>query len=144
MSRPGSLRVERAPRRRGTFGLDERRRPDPVRIEAEIRDFLRTRLPEVWALPPAVEPGAPGRTVVLLLARGHAAVLRIEPDADAPGAAAVALVARCGTLAIPAAVVSSLARARAALRRFGIEPRPLDSPTPVQRIFGRCRAKPSV
>ena len=81
---------------------------------------------------------------MLLLARGHAAVLRIEPDADAPGAGAAALAARCGALAIPAAVVSSLAETRAALRRFGIEPRPLETPTPVQRIFGRCRAKPGV
>ena len=143
MSRALPLRVEHAPRRRGTFGLDERRRPDPLRVETEIRAFLTLRLPEVWALSSPPEPKPDGRTLVLLLSRGHAAVLRIVPEPDARGEETLALVARCRSRAIPAAIVSSLDEARAALRRFGVEPRPSPSPLPFPRMFARCRAKPS-
>ena len=143
MSGVAPLRVERASRRRGAFGLDARRRPDPVRVEGEIREYLAARLPDAWALPPAVEAGPPGRTIVLLLSRGHVAVLRIEPDRDAAGAAARTLVERCRAQAIPMAVVESLTQARAALRRFGIEPRPCLPPALFPRSPGRCRAKPS-
>ncbi len=125
-----ALRVERAPRRRGAFGLDERRRPDPARVEAALRCFLAGRLPEVWCLPglsdgiQTDEGGPAGRTLALLLPRGHVAVLRIERDPDRPGAASRALADRCRAMRIPHATVSSVEEARAALRRLGVEAGP--------------------
>lgn len=124
-------RVERAPRRRGSFGLDERRFPDPARVEAELRRFLAGRLPEVWPVPtppgvsdPARADAAGGRTLALLLPRGHVAVLRIDRDPDRPDPESIALADRCRAMRIPHATVSSLAEGRSALRRLGVEPRP--------------------
>lgn len=143
-----ALRVERVPRRRGAFGLDERRRPDPARVEADLRAFLAGRLPEVWPLPAPGEAASPdealgdadGRTLSLLLPRGRVAVLGIERDPGRPGPASRALAARCGAMRIPHATVSSVAEGRAALRRLGIEPRPQE-PTPgasaPASVFGR-------
>ncbi|RYB03674.1 hypothetical protein [Lichenibacterium ramalinae] len=137
--------VLRAPRRRGAFGLDERRRPDPARVEEGLRGFLALRLPEVWPLSPGgAEPAdASGRTLALLLPRGHVALLRIERDPERPGPAACALAERCIALRIPHAVVSSLAEGRAALRRLGVE-RPPGGPGPARggptlaSVFGRA------
>ena len=125
-------RVERVSRRRGAFGLDERRFPDPARVEADLRTFLAARLPDVWPIPTRLEPpepapagdGAGGRTLALLLPRGHVAVLRIDRDPRHPGPASRALADRCRALHIPHATVSSLSEGRAALRRLGVEPRP--------------------
>lgn len=137
-------RVERMPRRRGSFGLDERRFPDPARVEAELRSFLAGLLPEVWPLPAPSDPSGPppraaGRTLALLLARGHVAVLRIDRDPGRPDPETVALAERCRAMRIPHATVSSLAEGRAALRRLGVEPRPEpppSRPTP-DAVFGR-------
>ena len=129
-------RVERAPRRRGAFGLDERRFIDPRRVETELRDFLTQRLPEVWlmATPPGPTPvvtpaatadrQAEGRTLALLLPRGHVVVLRIERDPARLGPESRRLADRCRAMGIPHATVSNLAEGRAALRRLGVEPRP--------------------
>ena len=138
-------RVERAPRRRGAFGLDERRFADPARVEAELRDFLAGRLPEVWPVPtPApssdVEPAGnavEGRTLALLLPHGHVVVLRIERDRARPGPASLALADRCRAMGIPHATVSNLTEGRAALRRLGVEPRPAVVAGPTLRsLFG--------
>lgn len=131
------LRIERIPRRRGAFGLDERRWPDPAQVEAGLRTFLAGRLPEIWPLPTPGEPLRPGeapdddggRTLALLLPRGHVAVLRIARDPHRPGPASHALAARCRAMRIPHATVSSVEEGRAALRRMGIEPRP-QGPSP--------------
>ena len=139
-------RVEKAPRRRGSFGLDERRFPDPARVEAELRAFLAGHLPEVWPIPTrsgSPEPvgdGAGGRTLALLLPRGHVAVLRVDRDPGRPGPESLALAERCRAMRIPHATVSSLSEGRAALRRLGVEPRPeacaAAGPTPGS-VFGR-------
>lgn len=120
-----AFRIERA-RRRGAFGLDERRFPDPRRVETELRAFLAARVPDVWPVPTAPERAGDedGRTLALLLPRGHVVVLRIERDPARAGAAARALEDRCRAMRIPHAIVSNLAEGRAALRRFGVEPRP--------------------
>ena len=137
--------VTRVARRRGAFGLDERRRPDPARVEEAIRSFLAARLPEAWPLAGlAAAPGQAadpsGRTLVLLLPRGQAAVLRIERDPGRQSPAGLDLAARCRAGGIPHAVVSSLDEGRAALRRLGLEPPPLATggrgPT-VASVFGR-------
>lgn len=137
-------RVERAPRRRGAFGLDERRFPDPARVEADLRRFLAGRLPDVWPLPAPPAPAADdagARTLTLLLPRGHVAVLRIDRDPVHPGPASRALADRCRAMHIPHATVSSLPEGRAALRRLGVEPRPVDAapagPT-LASVFGRA------
>ena len=137
--------VTRVPRRRGAFGLDEGRRPDPARVEEALRQFLAGRLPEAWPLAgPAAEPGTEadpsGRTLVLILPRGRAALLRIERDPGRPSPACRDLAARCRAGGIPHAVVSSLDEGRAALRRLGLEPPPPAAghggPT-VASVFGR-------
>lgn len=138
-------RVEKVSRRRGAFGLDERRFPDPARVEADLRSFLAGRLPEVWPFPtgpamPAEEEGAGGRTLALLLPRGHVAMLRIDRDPGHPGPGSLALAERCRAMRIPHATVSSLSEGRAALRRLGVEPRPqAASPAgpPLGSVFGR-------
>ena len=130
-------RVERVARRRGAFGLDDRRRPDPARIEAELRAFLAERLPEIWPLPTLPEPDDAGRTLALLLPEGHVAVLRIEAKPERPGPMGRALAARCTALRIPHATVSSLMQGRAALRRFGVEPRPVPAGPTAHAVFGR-------
>ncbi len=107
-------------RRRGTFGLDERRWPDPERVDAEVRAWLRDTFPEIWVLQEREGAEASGRSMALLLPQGHVAMLRIERRRDAPGRAALDLLDRCGTMRIPVALVSTLDEARAALRRFGI------------------------
>jgi hypothetical protein len=129
--------IERVARRRGAFGLDDRRRPQPERIEAELRAFLAGRLPEVWPLPSAQEPDDAGRTLALLLPQGHVAVLRIEAKPEDPGPAGHALAARCAAMRIPHATVSSLVQGRAALRRFGVEPRPVPAGPATRAIFRR-------
>ncbi len=137
-------RVEKGVRRRGAFGLDERRFPDPARVEADLRVFLAGRLPEVWPIPTQPGPSEPegegpgGRTLALLLPRGHVAVLRIDRDPGHPGPESLALAERCRAMRIPHATVSSLSEGRAALRRLGVEPRPEAAvgPTPGS-IFGR-------
>ncbi len=133
-------RVERAPRRRGAFGLDERRFVDPARVEADLRQFLAGRLPEVWPVPtPAPAPDAEagdaveGRTLALLLPQGHVVVLRIDRDRARPGPASLALAERCRTMGIPHATVSNLTEGRAALRRLGVEPRPSITAGPTLR-----------
>ncbi len=142
-----ALRIEKALRRRGAFGLDERRFHDPARVEADLRAFLAGRLPEVWPLP--TRPGAPepegdgpgGRTLALLLPRGHVAVLRIDRDPGHPDPESLALAERCRAMRIPHATVSSLSEGRAALRRLGVEPRPQAAasagPT-LGSVFGRA------
>ena len=142
-----ALRIERLARRRGAFGLDERRRPDPARVEEDLRRLLALHLPEVWPLPAPGDPAglaagdeASGRTLALLLPRGHVAVLRIERDRDCPGATSRALAERCRAMHIPHATVSSVAEGRAALRRLGVDPRPqrvVDGPT-LDSVFGRA------
>jgi hypothetical protein len=131
--------VTRVAKRRGAFGLDDRRRPDPARVEAGLRDLLARVLPEVWPLPTAGEDESSGRTLTLILPRGHVAVLRIERDPDHPGPACRDLVARCDALHIPQAIVSSVEEGRAALRRLGVEPPPQrvtrDAPT-LRSVFG--------
>ena len=129
-------RVTRASRPRGSFGLDDRRWPDPARVEAVLRRFLAGRLPDVWPLPiparatspedagPGAAADADGRTLTLLLTHGHVAVLRIERDPAHPGPACRALVDRCRAMEIPHATVSSIEQGRSALRRLGVEPRP--------------------
>ena len=139
-----SVLVTRVSRRRGAFGLDERRRPDPARVEEALRAFLAGRLPEAWPLAGlAAEPGMTadpsGRTLVLILPRGRAAMLRIERDPERPSPAGRDLAARCRAGGIPHAVVSSLDEGRAALRRLGLEPPP-SNPGPggptVASVFG--------
>lgn len=117
----GSPPVSRL-RRRGAFGLDERRWPDPERVDAQVRAWLRQSFPEIWVLPDRDGADASGRSLALLLPRGQVAMLRIERQRDAPGRAAIALLDRCRAMRMPLAVVSSLDEARAALRRFGVEP----------------------
>ncbi len=116
----GRYGIERVSRRRGAFGLDDRRRPQPERIEAELRAFLAGRLPEVWPLPSVHEPDDAGRTRALLLPQGH-----------------VALAARCTAMRIPHATVASLVQGRMALRRFGIEPRPVPAGSAAHAVFRR-------
>ncbi len=106
--------------RRGAFGLDERRWPDPERVDAEVRVWLQQIFPEIWVLPDRDESDASGRSLVLLLPRGQVAMLRIERRRDAPGKPALDLLDRCRTMRLPVALVSSLDDARAALRRFGV------------------------
>ncbi len=115
--------VARAERRRGAFGLDERRRPDPARVEDALLAFLARRMPDVWPVDLSRVAGE-GRTLALFLPRGAVAVLSIESDRDRPGPAARATAARCAALRIPVATISSLDQGRAALRRFGVEPAP--------------------
>lgn len=122
MTAPRPVRVERARQRRGAFGLDDRRRPDPARVEAGLRAFLAARVPAVWPLAEGAESGEGGRTLALMLPHGRVAVLLIGRDRDGPEPRALA--ARCRALRIPHAAVTSLAEARAALRRFGVEPSP--------------------
>ncbi len=109
-------------RRRGAFGLDERRWPDPERVDAQVRVWLRHSFPEMWVVPDRDGADASGRSLVLLLPQGQAAMLRIERQRDAPGKAALVLLDRCRAMRMPVAVVSSLDEARAALRRFGVAP----------------------
>ena len=109
-------------RRRGAFGLDERRWPDPERVDAQVRAWLGHTFPEIWVLPDRDGADASGRSLALLLPQGQAAMLRIERQRDAPGKAAIVLLDRCRTMRMPVAVVSSLDEARAALRRFGVAP----------------------
>lgn len=139
-------RVEKVPRRRGAFGLDERRFPDPARVEADLRTFLAGRLPEVWPIPTRSWPPEPagdwagGRTLALLLPRGHVAVLRIDRDPGHPDPESLALAERCRAMRIPHATVSSLSEGRAALRRLGVEPRPEAAPAvgpTLDSVFGR-------
>ena len=106
--------------RRGTFGLDERRWPDPERVDAQVRVWLRQTCPDFWILPDHDGADASGRSLVLLLPRGQVAMLRIERQRDAPGKAAIVLLDRCKAMRMPVAVVSSLEEARAALRRLGV------------------------
>ena len=140
--------VERVSRRRGAFGLDERRFPDPARVEADLRRFLAGRLPEVWPIPAQLGPCEPApagdgtatRTLALLLPRGHVAVLSIDRDPGHPGPASRALADRCRAMHIPHASVSSLSEGRAALRRLGIEPRreaPIPTGPTLHSVFGR-------
>ncbi len=133
----GRYRIERVAHRRGAFGLDDRRRPRPERIEAELRAFLTGRLPEVWPLPSLPDPDDAGRTLALLLPQGHVAVLRIEAKPEDPGPAGRAVAVRCAAMRIPHATVSSLLQGRAALRRFGVEPRPAPAGTAARTIFRR-------
>lgn len=133
----GRYAIERVARRRGAFGLDDRRRPQPERIEAELRAFLAGRLPEVWPLPSAHEPDDAGRTLALLLPQGHVAVLRIEAKPEDPGPVGRALAARCTAMRIPHANVASLVQGRMALRRFGIEPRPVPAGSAAHAVFRR-------
>ena len=130
-------RVERLARRRGAFGLDERRWPDPARVEAALRCFLAERLPEIWPFPAAGEAaGGEARTLALLMPRGHVAMLRIERDPARPGPVSRALAERCGAMHIPHATVSTLEEGRAALRRLGVSP-PATAGTPSLRsMFG--------
>ena len=114
--------MSRLPRRRGAFGLDERRWPDPERIDAQLRVWLRDTYPEIWVLPDRDDADASGRSMALLLPRGHVAMLRIERQRDAPGRAGLDLLERCRAMRIPVALVSTLDEARAALRRFGLAP----------------------
>ncbi len=131
-------RFTRVTRRRGAFGLDERRWPDPEIVEAGLKSFLGRALPEVWPFPSIGEDPS-GRTLALLLPRGHVAMLRIERDPDHPGPACRDLVERCRALHIPQATVSSVEGARAALRRLGVETPPQradrDVPT-LASVFG--------
>ena len=130
---PDLPRVSRL-RRRGTFGLDERRWPDPARVEAQVLVWLRHSFPEIWVLPDRDDNDASGRSLVLLLPRGQVAMLRIERRRDAPGKAATDLLDRCRTMRLPVALVSSLDEARAALRRFGVAgSTPLSSPDLLRR-----------
>ena len=109
-------------RRRGAFGLDERRWPDPERVDAQVRVWLRQTFPEIWVLPDRDGADLSGRSLALLLPHGQAAMLRIERQRDAPGKAARVLIDRCRAMRMPVALVSSLDEARAALRRFGVAP----------------------
>ena len=113
---PPELRL----RRRGAFGLDERRWPDPERVEAQVRVWLRDTYPEIWVLPDRADADASGRSMALMLPRGHAAILRIERQRETPGRVALDLLDRCRAMRIPVALVSTLDEARAALRRFGV------------------------
>ena len=134
-----AVRVEHVARRRGAFGLDERRLPDPARVEAGLRSLLERTLPEVWTVPADGDADAAGRTLALVLPRGRVAMLRIERDPENPGAACRALVERCRRLNIPQATVSSLEGARGALRRLGVAPPAAgsrsDAPT-LRSVFG--------
>ncbi len=109
-------------KRRGRFGLDERRWPDPERVEAQVRVWLGQVFPEIWVLPGCGERHPIGSSLALLLPRGHVAMLLIERRCEAPGQAALDVLVRCGAMRIPVALVSNLDDARAALRRFGISP----------------------
>ena len=133
-----AARFTRVTRRRGAFGLDERRWPDPEVVEAGLMSLLGRVLPEVWPLPTAGEDLS-GRTLALLLPRGHVAMLRIERDPDHPGPACRTLVERCRALHIPQATVSSVEEGHAALRRLGVEAPPQhatrDAPT-LRSVFG--------
>lgn len=130
-------RVERLTRRRGAFGLDERRWPDPARVDAALRCFLAERFPEVWPLPALGEAaGGEARTLALLMPRGHVAVLRIERDPTRPGPASRALAERCGAMHIPYATVSTLEEGRAALRRLGISSPAAAGAPSLRSVFG--------
>ena len=130
--------VVRAPRRRGTFGLDERRWPDPARVEEALRGFLALRLPEIWVPGPG-QADATGRTLALVMPRGHVAMIRIERDPGRPGPGARGLAERCAALGVPHARVSSLDEGRAALRRLGIAPPPAGPAGPTAAtVFGRA------
>ena len=118
-SAPKPCPVAHVRRRRGAFGLDERRWPDPARVEAQLRDWFRHAFPEIWVLPDREGADASGRSLVLLLPQGQVAMLRIERRRDTPGGAAIDLLDRCRAMRMPVALVSSLDEARAALRRFG-------------------------
>ena len=136
-----AARFTRVTRRRGAFGLDERRWPDPEIVEAGLVSLLGRLVPEAWPLATgsAATEDPTGRTLALLLPHGHVAMLRIERDPDRPGPACQDLVERCRTLRIPQATVSSVEEGRAALRRLGVEsplPRvPRDAPT-LRSVFG--------
>ena len=136
-----AARFTRVTRRRGAFGLDERRWPDPEIVEAGLVSLLGRVLPEAWPLPTGVEGSgdASGRTLALLLPRGHVAMLRIERDPDHPGPACRDLVERCRALHIPQATVSSVEEGRAALRRLGLgassQRATRDAPT-LESVFG--------
>ena len=57
-------------RRRGAFGLDERRWPDPERVDAQVRAWLGHTFPEIWVLPDRDGADASGRSLALLLPQG--------------------------------------------------------------------------
>lgn len=117
-------------RRRRPFGLDTPRPPDVGRVEEAILAWLAERMPAAFALRAASIPGtaSPWRcgegpaTLVLLLPCRHTAVLRIEARPDRPGQASLAFAEECVRRNVPLAIVTTLAEARAALRRWGFEP----------------------
>lgn len=125
---PATLVVRR---RRRPFGLDAPRPPDVRRLEGEILAWLAEDMPAALALRATDLPGASGlsgpgaeqsATLVLLLPHRQTAVLRLEARPDRPHRDAVAFAEGCVRRKVPLAIVSTLAEARAALRRWGFEP----------------------
>ena len=117
--------------RRRPFGLDAPRPPDVRRIERDILAWLAERMPAALALraqgiegrgAPAAPDADVSATLVLLLPCRQTAVLRIEARPDRPRRDTLAFAEGCVRRKVPLAVVTTLAEARAALRRWGFEP----------------------
>ena len=119
----GAARAPVVIKRRGGFGLADVRVVDPRRTEADILAWIAATLPGVVPLRVAeIGPETEPRTLALVERRGRAVILRVEGRPRRPDRADGPMVARCRAEGIPVAVVRSLAEARAALRRFGLEP----------------------
>jgi hypothetical protein len=128
--RPAPLIVKR----RRTFGLDAPRAQDPRRTERAVLAWLESAIPEIVPLrvacpeaaaggKPVLSPDREGLAMALLLPRGQVALLQIAGGADRPGPRTLALLRDCHARRVPVAVIRTLDEARAALRRFGFEPR---------------------
>ncbi len=112
-------------RRRRGFGLDAPRPPNLARLEAAILDWLDTNMRRIAVLRVAkadsTEPSG-ATTLALLLPAGRVAMLRIVIGPERLGAETLALAEQCQMRRVPLAIVDGVEEARAALRRFGLEP----------------------
>lgn len=120
--RPGRrpVVVEKAPRGRGAFGLDNAFPVDAGAMHAAVLGWLREVLPGALI----VSPGAPGLPrLFVFMAGGAVFALELRTQAGRLSARQQDMQARLRQLGFKVATVRGVAEAREALARWGIATR---------------------